>query len=187
MESHEQVAGLIFLDFIFGFLVHVIGYRVVDIEECGWKLGGAEGHVFAQRSVDIHLAGYRNTSGGQPGIDIAGHEPEVAFERRPAFVGENAVFRSSEVILIEPGQRYLILGELLQEVRIGITLSQFLGHVFGDFFNLRRILGFKKNIVEVELAVFHDLHAQVEQGFDRCVAGIKVLRTRTEGEDFKLL
>jgi hypothetical protein len=42
-------------------------------------------------------------------------------------------------------------------------------------------------MIEIELAVLHDLDPEIIQGLDRGVAGQEILRTRTEGEDLQAL
>ena len=134
--------------------------------------------VLAQGAVDVDLAGDRDAARGQPRVDVAGDEAEIALESRPALVGEDAVLRRAEVRLHELEQGHLELGQLVEDVGVVVAGAEFLGHVGGDGLDLGIALGLAEDVVEVELAVLHDLDAEVVEGLDRRVAGQEVLRPR---------
>ena len=80
----------------------------------------------------------------------------------------------------------LELGQLVQEVGVGVAGAELPGHVGGDRLDLGIALGLAEDVVEVELAVLHDLDAEVVERLDRRVAGQEILRPRAEGEDLEL-
>ena len=78
------------------------------------------------------------------------------------------------------------MGQLEENVGIGVAGAKLAAHVRGDGLHLGVALGLAEDIVEVELAVLHDLDADVVERLDRRVAGQEVLRPRAEREDLEL-
>ncbi len=186
MKAHEEVGRLVRADPLAGGLIHVNRDAVVDVEKGGWKLGRAGRHVLAQGAVDIDFAGHRDAPGRQPRIDVAGDEPEVFFEGGPAFVGEHPVFGSAQLVLHKLEQGDFVLGQLLDQVGVSQARAELRFHFPGGRLDSRIPLGCQENIIEVELAVLHDLDAEVIKRLDRGVAGQKILRPRAEGKNLEL-
>jgi hypothetical protein len=132
VEAHEEIGRTMALEGRSGLRAQVRGDGIVDIEQRRGERGRADGHVFAQGAVDVHLAGYGHSARGEAGIDVAGDEAEVLLEGWPALVGHDAVGAGSQVAFHEASQGQFVLGELGQEIRVGIGGAQFLGHVVGD-------------------------------------------------------
>ena len=84
------------------------------------------------------------------------------------------------MVFPEFGQGHFVLRQFFEKVRISVPLSQLLGHVLHNTFYGRIPLGLEKDVVKVQLAVFHNLDTQVIQGFDRGIAGQKILGPGTE-------
>src|SRR4030042_3001723 len=101
MESHEQFMRLVFLCLTFCFFKHIIGHRVVYIQQCWRMICGAGKHIFAQCTIDICLAGYRYTPASQARVDITGNETEGSLKRRPAFIGKDTKLAGTPMLIHE--------------------------------------------------------------------------------------
>ena len=109
MESHERIlSGIIesALDILFK---HIFRHGIVDVEQ-GYRIAAHDSSdEFAQRSVDIHLAGYRNALGGQAAVHVTRHEAELGLERWPALASDRYVFAVSLMFLYPVFQRQFVL------------------------------------------------------------------------------
>lgn len=65
VEAHERICVLVVELALDGLLVHVVRYRVVDIEKCNDILGYAVAEILGKTSVDIYLTGYGDTHTGK--------------------------------------------------------------------------------------------------------------------------
>ena len=101
MKSHPQIADLVIANDRFVLRIHILGHGVVDIQQSRWNSGRANNHVFAERAVNIRLAGCRNALGRQAGVQIAGNMAEMFFKSRPAFIGKCRIGGSAQIRLHE--------------------------------------------------------------------------------------
>ena len=131
MEPHEHVESVVAvlaLDLLF---VHVVRHGVVDVQQRRGLFRGAADDVFAERAVDIHLAGRRDQAADEAGVHIARHKAELRLERRPALVGERHILRRAKVLLRPVHKRQLELRKLRQNPRhlvAGAELTRHVGH-----------------------------------------------------------
>lgn len=185
MEAHKQVFGLGAFQIHFGF-EHIGGDGIVDIEQGNSFIAGQQAKVFAERAIHINLAGGGNAAGRESGIDIAGHKAESLFKCGPAFIGKSGILAGAKIGRSKAAQRDLKAGEFGQQVGIGIACAQFRGH-FAHGGSDGRIALFDILVEQqhVQLAVFHDFHAEVVEGLDGTIAGEEVLGPRAESEDLQ--
>ncbi len=183
METHPEVARIE----VAAELGQQIGRGgVVDVQQGRWCEARELAHILADRAVDVHFASDGNAALGEAAVDVAGDEAEFGLEGRPALVGHHGIVAHAEVGVEEAGQCQFVTGQLGQQVGVGVTLAQFGSHVFGDHCDFRIVLidGFVEP-QEVELAVLHDLDAEVVDRLNRRVAGQEVLGPRAESEDLE--
>ena len=84
METHERVRVLIIKLPFDGFLVHILGNGVVDIEKSNDVSGNAGTDEFGKRTINIHFARNGDTLTRQTTVDVARHETEHGLESGPA-------------------------------------------------------------------------------------------------------
>ncbi len=111
---------------------------------------------------------------------------EIFLECRPALIGKRHVPGSSQVRLHELLEGAFVLGHFLQQIRIGIALAQFLRYLPAARFTSGSPFSACTRSRKIQFAVFHDLDTQVEQRLNRRVAGQKIKRPRTEGNDLQI-
>ena len=71
MESHKCISKLIIVFSFNIFIIDILWNRVVDIKQCNCIIGNAKSDVLAECSVDINLAGYRDSSCSKTAVYIA--------------------------------------------------------------------------------------------------------------------
>ena len=111
MESHECIFQCVIIFAFNIFIVQVSRYRVVDIKECYSIFTYNGSDEFAECSVNIYFAGYRNTLCCQTAVDIAWYKSELCLECRPAFSGDCNVFAVSSVFFYPVFECQLILSK----------------------------------------------------------------------------
>ena len=112
--------------------------------------------------------------------------PEILLESGPALIGKGGIFGSAQICLQVLFQRGFVLRKLQVEIGIGIPFPQFSRHFFGDALHFgASVLGLNQ-IVEIEFAVLHDLHAEIIERLNRSVAGQEIKRPGTERNDFEI-
>ena len=186
MEAHEGVGELVVVSALDLLLPHLGRDGVVDVQQGHGVAGHTSPDVLAECAVDVNLAGHGNATGRQPGVDVAGFEPELTGERGPAFVGEGHVLAAALVVLrpIEEGQ--LELGHALAQIGIVAALAHFLGHFRTDGRDPGVACVLLVAHQQIQLGVLLDLHADLVQALDGGVAGEKVLGTGAEGDDLQV-
>lgn len=120
-------------------------------------------------------------------VDIARLETELAWECRPALVGECYILARTLVSLCPVEQCQLKLCHSAAEIRIVASLAHLLGHISANLFDTWVVLVLLVSYEEVELRVLLNLYTQFIQALDRSVAGEEVLRTWTEGDNLQAL
>ena len=113
---------------------------------------------------------------------------EARLERRPALVREDGELGRAALFFVPVQKRELELRELRQEIGVRALGAKLLLHVLRD----RVDLGFPRRhlvevLEEVELGVFLDVHAEVEERLDRRVAREEVVGTGTKAEHLEVL
>ena len=99
MEAHECICELIVV-FLYDILVvNILRYRVVDIEQSNGVVRSAHSDVLRESTVDVNLASNRNATACQAAVYVARLEAELAWEGRPAFVGECYILARALVLL----------------------------------------------------------------------------------------
>src|SRR5699024_5816805 len=99
VEAHESIF-LCIVVFAFDLLViHIIGYGVVDIQQSYGIVAYYSSDELAEGSVDINLAGYRDSLCGKTAVYIAGNEAELCLECRPTFACKGNELAVSSVLL----------------------------------------------------------------------------------------
>ena len=99
VEAHERIGEGVVVLALDVLVVYVLRNGVVDIEQRNCVSGNAQTDVFAQRAVDIYLAGYRDTAAYKAAVYIAGLKAELGRERRPALVCKCNVLLGALVLL----------------------------------------------------------------------------------------
>ena len=187
VEAHEGVGELVVVLADDVLIVDILGYRVVDVEQGDGVVAQAHADVLRERTVDVHLAGHGDATAHQTGVDIAGLETELAWEGRPALVGEGHILAGALVLLSPVEQCQLKLRHAAAEVGIVLALAHLGSHILADVVDTRVVLVLLVSHEEVELRVLLNLHTEFIESLDRSVAGEEVLRTRTEGDDLQTL
>lgn len=77
VEAHERIGEGVVVLALDVLVVYVLRNGVVDIEQRNCVSGNAQTDVFAQRAVDIYLAGYRDTAAYKAAVYIAGLKAEL--------------------------------------------------------------------------------------------------------------
>ena len=186
VESHERIFEcIVVFSFDFAF-VHVCRYGVVDIQQGYRIVTYHRSNEFAQCTVDIHFTGYRNTSSGQTAVDIARNKAELCLECRPAFSCDGNIFSGTFMGFDPVKKSQLVLCQFRKNGRFVVSITQFLFHICNNCRDSLVSVMFVECFEQIQFGVFFDLHTQVEQLFDRCVTCHKILRTRTEGNDFQV-
>ena len=88
VEAHEGVGELVAVLADDVLVVDVLWYRVVDVEQSNCVVACAHTDVLRESTVDVNLAGTRNTAAYETAVYVARLETELAWECRPALVGE---------------------------------------------------------------------------------------------------
>ena len=185
VEAHEGLIVIVRVLIVDRLLIHVIGHGVVDIQQSDNVLADTGADKLAQAAINIHFTGYGDSHTSETAVHIAGHKAELRLERGPAFSGDGHIFTVALMLRHPVFERDLILRQLCQNFRLFIARTKLLFHLLHNRRNpfVPRMLveGFK----QIKLRVLLDLHAQVIELFDRCVACQKVQRTRAEAYDFQ--
>ena len=71
MEAHECIGKLIIIFALDILIIDVLRNGVVDVKQCNSVIGNAKSDVLAKSSVDINLAGYRDSSCSKTAVYIA--------------------------------------------------------------------------------------------------------------------
>ena len=186
MEAHEGVLDVVVELAGDVLVVDVLGHGVVDVQQGDGVTGDAGANVLAQSAVDIHLAGHRNTAGGQAGVHIAGLKAELLGEGGPALVGKGHILPGALVLLGPIQQSQLKLSHPLQQVGVGALAHLLLhvGHHLGDaLVPGMGLVGHQ----QIQLGVLLHFHTQLVEALDGGVAGEEVLGTGAEGDDLQVL
>ncbi len=184
VESHERIGQLVIIFPLDILVIDILRYGVVDIEKGNRIFGNAKADIFAQGTVDIHLTGYRNSSGAETAVDIARFKTKLRRECRPALICKCNIFSGTLVSLCPVKKGKFKLSHLGIEVSIIFAFAHFLCHISTDIRNARIIFMFLKGNQKIQLRVFLDLHTKLIETLDRSIAGKEVLRTRAKGDDF---
>ena len=138
-------------------------------------------------AVDIYLTGYRDSSSGQTAVNIARNEAELCLECRPAFA------RQMQRIC---GSLCVPLPSQAASARTGPALARTSGfllpspsscfHILYHIRNSRIACMLVEGLEQIQLRVLFNLHAQVVQLLDRCVACQEVQRTRAKADDLQI-
>ena len=99
VESHECIfQRVIELALDLGF-VHILRNSIVDIQQGYSILADNGSDKLTERTVDIHLTGYRDALSGQTAVDIARNESELCLECRPALARDSHILAVASVLL----------------------------------------------------------------------------------------
>ena len=186
MEAHEGVLDIVVKLAGNVLVVDVLGHGVIDVQQGDGVAGDAGTDVLAQSAVNIHLAGHRDTPGGQAGVHIAGLKAELLGEGGPALVGKGHILPGTLVLLGPIQQGQLKLSHPLQQVGIGALAHLLLhvGHHLGDALVTGvGLVGHQ----QIQLGVLLHFHSQLIQALDGGVAGKEVLGTGAKGDDLQVL
>ena len=174
MEAHESIF-LCIVVFAFDLLViHIVGYGVVDIQQSYGIVAYYSSDELAEGSVDINLAGYRDSLCGKTAVYIAGNEAELCLECRPAFACKGNELTVSSVLLNPVFQGQFILSQFGKDLRFLIACAKLFFHFLYKGRDSLVACVFVKCFKQVELRVLFDLHADIVELFDRRVAGKEV-------------
>ena len=187
VEAHEGVMQGVVVLALDVLVIDVFRNAVVDIQQGHRVAGQAGADVLAQRAVDIHFAGDRDTAGSQAAVDIAGLEAELGREGGPALVGKGHILPGALMSFRPVEQGQFKLGHAVEHVRIILAFAHFLGHIGGDFSDALVAGVLFVADQQVQLAVLFDFDAQLIQALDGGVAGEEVLGTGPEGDDLQVL
>ena len=186
MESHERIlSGIIesALDILFK---HIFRHGIVDVKQ-GYRIAAHHSSdEFAQRPVDIHLAGYRNALGSQAAVHITRHEAKLGLKRRPALASDRYVFVVSLMFFHPVFQRQLVLCQLRKNLRLLIAFSQFLFHLPDNAGNPLIPVMLMKGLEQIQFRILLDLHPQVIQLLDGGIAGKEIQRPWPEADDLQI-
>ena len=185
MEAHEGILlGVVILSGNLR-LIHIRRNGVVDIKQ-GHRILAYDGSdELTQRTVDIHLAGYRNAALSQTAVHIAGHAAELGLECGPAFSGNNHMLPAALMLLDPVEQSEFILSQSGKDFRLLVSGAKLRFHIRNhgrDSLVSRMIV---EGLKQIQLGIFLDLNAQVEELLDGRVAGHEISRTGTEGNDLQ--
>ena len=98
MEAHKCIFVCI-VEFIFDTLfIHICRNGVINIQQSNRILAHAGTDKLAERTINIHFTGYRNSHSRQTAVHVTGHKTELGLECRPAFPGDSHVFSISSVL-----------------------------------------------------------------------------------------
>ena len=186
VESHKCIfVCIIIFSFDFTF-IHICRYGIVDIQQ-GYSIVTYHcSDKFTQCAIDIHLTGYRDASSGQTAVHIARNKTELRLERRPAFSCDGNVFSGSFVCFDPVKESQFILCQFWKNGWFVVSIPQFFFHICNHCRDSFVSVMFVECFEQIQFGVFFDLHTQVEQLFDRCITSHKVLRTRTESDNFQI-
>ena len=81
MEAHEGVGELVAV-------LDILRHRVVDVEQCNSVVAGTHTNILREGTIDIYLTGHGDTTAHKAAVYIAGLKAKLAWESRPALVGE---------------------------------------------------------------------------------------------------
>ena len=161
MEAHEGfLLGITVpaLDILF---IKVGRNRVVDIQQGDRILAHACADEFAERAVDIHLAGHRNPASGQTAVDVTGHKAELGLECGPAFARNGNVLAVSPVSVYPVKEGQLILCQLLQDFRLFIACTKLCFHIFYHIRDAGIPCMAVKCLEQIQFRVFLNLNPQI--------------------------
>ena len=187
VEAHEYLVRAIGELALNGLFVHIGGNGVVDVEQGYGLAGDAGADELGQRAVDVNFAGYRNAHSGHAAVDVARNKAELRLECRPALVGHRHILGAAAVGFHPVEQGQLILCKARQDAGHFVAFAELIFHFLdlgGDAgIVCMRLVGGK----QIQLAVFLNVDAELEQRGDRGVAGEEVERTGAEGDDLEIL
>ncbi len=187
MEAHERIGKLVIILALDVLVVDVLRNGVVDVKESDCIAGYASADVLGECAVDINLAGYRDTAACETAVNVARLETEGLRECRPALVGKCHILACTLVLLSPVKERKLELCHTSAHLRVVFAFAHFLSHVFADRRDTRIVLMCLVSYEEVKLGVLLNLNAKLIETLDGSVAGEEVLRTRSEGNNLKIL
>ena len=187
MESHKCIRMLIVKFALNGLLVHILRYRVVDIQKCYGILANAGSDKLAEYTVDIHLTGYRNSSSGETAVDITWYKTELCLECRPA-LSCNCNILAIALVCINPIKKsQLILCQLLKDLRLFVACAKFLLHICHNLRDSCIPCMLVKCLKQIQLRILFDFNAQIVQLLNWCVAGKEIKRSRSERNNLQIL
>ena len=186
VEAHEGIGKLVVELAGDILVVDVLGHAVVDIQQSDGVAGNAHTDIFAQGTVDIHLAGDRDAAADQAAVHIAGLKAELGRESRPALVGKGHILLAALVGFGPIQQGQFELGHAGQQVGVILALAHLGGHVGADLGDAGVVGVLFISHQQIQLGVFFHFHAQLIQALDGGIAGEEVLRTGAKGDDLEV-
>ena len=186
VEAHEDIMQGVREPALYCFLIHICRYSVVDIQQSHALLCYAGGDILGQGTVDVDLAGYRDSSGGQAAVHITWFEAELLREGRPALVRKGHIGAGAAVSGGPVQKRQLILGHPFQQVRICVPLPKLGAHLLHDCWNSGIALMLTEGDKEIKFAVLLNLDSEIVEGLYRGIAGKEILRPRSECYDLQV-
>ena len=130
VESHKCIFLCIVIFSFDIFFIKISRYGIVDIKQGNRILTDDRSDKFAERSVNIHFTGYRNSLRRQTAVHITWNKSELRLESRPAFSCDRNVFSVSSVCFHPVLQCQFILCKFLQDFRFFIAGAEFFFHLF---------------------------------------------------------
>ena len=184
MESHESIFQCVIAIFALDVsIIQICRNRVVDIKQCNNILADNGSDELGECTVDINLAGYRNTFCSQAAVDIAGNESELCLESRPAFSSDGNIFSVTFVIFNPVQKSQFILSQFGKDFRLLVTCTKLFFHIGNDFRNSLVICMFVECLKQIKLRVLLNLNIDVVKLFNRSVTCKEVQWTRTEADN----
>ena len=151
MEAHKGISQLVIVLALDILIVDVLRNRVVDVKQCNSIIRCTHTDVLRQSTIDINLASYRNTAANETAVNIARLETKLAWECRPALVGECYILARALMSLCPVEQCQLKLCHSAAEVRIVASLAHLLGHISANLVDTWIVLVLLVSYEEVEL------------------------------------
>ena len=187
VEAHEGVGELIIELALDGLVIHIMRNRIIDIQQRGLVSADAQTDVLREGSVDINLAGDRNSPSHETAVDIAWNELEHVLEGRPALSGQRDILSVSLVLLDPVKQRQLVSRKLLQHRwLLALCIPHLLRHIRDDLRDSLVVLVLLIGLKQIQLGLFLNLDIQVVELLDRCIACQEIRRSRSEGNDLQV-
>ena len=163
MESHKCIFLCIW-EFSFNALfVHICRYCIVDIKKCYCILADSSSDKLAECSVNINLAGYRDSLCCQ--------------------TADCNVFSISSVLLDPVFQSNLILSQFRKDLRFLISCSELFFHLFYNGRDSLITFMFVISLEKVKFRIFLNLNSDIVKLLDRCITCKEIQRTWSKADD----